>query len=90
MHKTLPLLVLILISAASAWAGPGLDIRPQIDSLPNPTTTWNTDAINELIPDLNDLRCESRCSGSSACVQYASMDACLGDGAPQGCFWSCE
>jgi hypothetical protein len=90
VHKTLPLLVLILISASSVWAGPGLDIRPQIDSLPNPTSTWNTDALNELIPDLSDLRCESRCSGSSACGQYRGMDACLEEGAAQGCFWSCE
>lgn len=76
----------LIIASSSAFAAPGLDVRPGVDF----QDTEEMNLIQELVPVSEALKVEAQCVGRIECTQFVDMDTCLDLGEPIGCFWSAE
>lgn len=88
-HKSLKLiktisLAIALVFSLSAFAGYdreddfSRDDRREIGS------------IQDLLPEVNNLNCQTKCVGQPGCGDFKDMDSCLDQNAQNGCFWSCD
>lgn len=84
MIRFLAPIILIYISQTAYAAGEGASFSaPEI-------TPREIATISELIPDLEDLECQSQCEGAPGCGQFTDVDSCVDEGQARGCFWSCK
>lgn len=53
--------------------------------------TSEVGSISELIPNYEEIRCDSQCEGERyACGQFSDAKSCSQQGAKLGCVWACK
>lgn len=62
-----------------------------VASLERFPATSEMGSIADLIPNYEEIRCESKCEGERyACGQFSDAKSCTEHGSKLGCVWACK
>ena len=66
-------------------------VAEQIAALDRFPATSEVGSISDLIPNYEEIRCESKCEGERyACGQFSDSKSCTEQGSKLGCVWACK